>query len=189
MPILRKLIRRIPLSLFAAIVGVIAGLGLWDLLDTLQKDEVNQIYQQQLQENLEQRSHESLIYFHNSIQNYKTSAQLLASHRRLANYLDPLYWFSDDQESVIVYHEKQPPWLPLPSRWKPLISPSHILLIDRMGVVRELYQAGNLPLPDGLSLQINDFLAIEQTQGYLTIIDNSPYGRHQQSRWRQCCNA
>jgi len=173
--ILRKLIRRIPLSLFAAIVGVIAGLGLWEILDTLQKDEVNQIYQRQLQENLEQRSHESLIYFHNSIQGYKASAQLLASHRRLANYLDPLYWFSDDQESVIVYHEKQPPWLPQPSRWKSLISPSHILLIDRMGVVRELYQTGDLPLPDGLAPRINDYLATEQTQVYLTIIDSKPW--------------
>ena len=175
MSILRKLIRRIPLSLFAAIVGVIAGLGLWDILDALQKDEVNQIYQRQLQENLEQRSHESLIYFHNAIQGYKSSAQLLASHRRLANYLDPLYWFSDDQESVVVYHEKQPPWLPLPSRWKSLISPSHILLIDRMGVVRELYQTGDLPLPEDLAPRINDYLATDQTQAYLTIIDSKPW--------------
>ncbi len=175
MSILRKLIRRIPLSLFAAIVGVIAGLGLWEILDTLQKDKVNQIYQQQLQENLEQRSHESLIYFHNSIQGYKSSAQLLASHRRLANYLDPLYWFSDDRESIVVYEEKQPPWLPLPSRWKQLISPSHILLIDRMGVVRELYQTGELPLPDGLTLRINDYLATQQTRAYLTIIDDKPW--------------
>ena len=175
MSILRKLIRRIPLSLFAAIVGVIAGLGLWEILDALQKDEVNQIYQQQLQENLEQRSHESLIYFHNSIQSYKSSAQLLASHRRLANYLDPLYWFSDDRESVAFYHEKQPPWLPQPSRWKSLISPSHILLIDRMGVARELYQTGDLPLPDGLKTRINDYLATDQTQAYLSIIDNKPW--------------
>ncbi len=175
MSILRKLIRRIPLSLFAAIVGVIAGLGLWEILDTLQKDEVNQIYQQQLQENLEQRSHESLIYFHNSIQGYKSSAQLLASHRRLANYLDPLYWFSDDRESIVVYQEKQPPWLPLPSRWRQLISPSHILLIDRMGVVRELYQTGELPLPDDLMPRINDYLATEQTRAYLTIIDSKPW--------------
>ncbi|HBH35934.1 MAG TPA: PAS domain-containing sensor histidine kinase [Gammaproteobacteria bacterium] len=175
MSILRKLIRRIPLSLFAAIVGVIAGLGLWEILDNLQKDEVNQIYQRQLQENLEQRSHESLIYFHNSIQGYKASAQLLASHRRLANYLDPLYWFSDDQEAVVVYHEKQPSWLPQPSRWKSLISPSHILLIDRMGVVRESYQAGDLALPEDISSRINDYLATDQTQAYLTIIDNKPW--------------
>lgn len=175
MSILRKLVRRIPLSLFAAIVGVIAGLGLWELLDTLQKDQVNQIYQQQLQENLEQRSTESLIYFHNSIQSYKSSAQLLANHRRLANYLDPLYWFSDDPESVIDYYENQPPWLPQPSRWKSLISPSHILLIDRRGAVKERYQAGDLNLPDGLASRINDYLAEDQTHAYLTLIDNQPW--------------
>lgn len=175
MSILRKLIRRIPLSLFAAIFGILTGLSLWELLDTLQKDEVNQIYQQQLQENLEQRSHESLIYFHNALQNYQTSAQLLASHRRLGNYLDPLYWFSDDQESVIEYHEKQPPWLPLPSRWKSLISPSHILLIDRRGVVRERYQAGEMPLPDDLAPRIIDYLATDHTEAYLTLIDDEPW--------------
>ncbi|MEN8214118.1 MAG: PAS domain S-box protein [Pseudomonadota bacterium] len=173
--LLRTLIRRIPLSLFAAIVGIIAGLALWELLDTLQKDEVNQIYQQQLQENLEQRSHESLIYFHNAIQGYKTSVQLLASHRSLANYLDPLYWFAGDVEPAVVYREQPPPWLPSPSRWKSLISPSHILLIDSQGKLRELYQAGNLPLPQSLASRLNDYLDMDQTHAYLTIIDGKPW--------------
>ena len=123
---MRKLLRRIPLSLFAALLGLAAGLALWEIIDATQKNAVRELYDQQLEENLEQRARETLIHFDHSLNSYKTAAQLLASHRRLANYLNPLYWFSDDQDPVIVYETNPPPWLPEPSRWKPLVSPSHI---------------------------------------------------------------
>lgn len=172
---MRKLLRRIPLSLFAALLGLAAGLALWELIDATQKNAVRELYDQQLQENLEQRARETLIHFDHSLNSYKTAAQLLASHRRLANYLNPLYWFSDDQDPVVVYKEKPPPWLPEPSRWKPLISPSHILLIDSQGTLRELYQAQEMALPEELMNQLKDFLATKGTRADLVTIDNKPW--------------
>lgn len=173
--LVRKLLRRIPLSLFAAIVGVIAGLALWELLDILQKDKVNRIYQEQLQENLQQRSSESLVYFQNYIQGYKTAAQLLASHRRLANYLEPLNWVADDQAEPVEYRDSQPPWLPQPSRWRSLISPSHILLVDLHGAVRESYQAAAVALPEELQADLGEYLATDQPRVNLAIFNNRPW--------------
>ena len=86
---MRKLLRRIPLSLFAAFLGLAAGLALWEIIDATQKNAVRELYNQQLEENLQQRARETLIHFDHSLNSYKTAAQLLASHRRIANYLNP----------------------------------------------------------------------------------------------------
>ncbi|MEJ2309753.1 MAG: PAS domain S-box protein [Gammaproteobacteria bacterium] len=172
---MRKLLRRIPLSLFAAFLGLAAGLGLWEIIDVTQKDAVRELYELQLQENLEQRARETLIHFDHSLNSYNTAAQLLASHRRLANYLNPLYWFPDDRDPVIIYKEQPPPWLPEPSRWRPLISPSHILLIDSQGSLRELYQAGDIELPHELIAQLKDYLATDGSRVNLVTFDNTPW--------------
>jgi PAS domain S-box-containing protein len=172
---LRKLLRRIPLSLFAAFLGLAAGLGLWEIIDATQKNAVRELYNQQLEENLEQRARETLIHFDHSLSSYKTAAQLLASHRRIANYLNPLYWFSDDQDSVIVYETDPPPWLPDPSRWKPLVSPSHILLIDSQGTLRELYQVQQIPLPEGLVAQLSEHRATSESRVHLVTYDEQPW--------------
>ena len=70
---LRKLLRRIPLSLFAALLGLAAGLGLWEIIDATQKNAVRELYEQQLQENLEQRARETLIHFDHSLNSYNLS--------------------------------------------------------------------------------------------------------------------
>ena len=172
---MRKLLRRIPLSVFAAFLGLAAGLGLWEIIDATQKDAVRELYDTQLQENLEQRARETLIHFDHSLNSYKTAAQLLASHRRLANYLNPLYWFSDDQDPVIVYETAPPPWLPEPSRWKPLVSPSHILLVDSQGTLRELYQARQIPLPEGLLAQLPEYRATVEPRVNLVTFGEQPW--------------
>ncbi|MDX1346314.1 MAG: hypothetical protein R3179_10465, partial [Sedimenticolaceae bacterium] len=172
---MRKLLRRIPLSLFAAFLGLAAGLGLWEIIDATQKNAVRELYNQQLEENLEQRARETLIHFNHSLNSYKTAAQLLASHRRIPNYLNPLYWFSDDQDPVIVYENEPPPWLPEPSRWKPLVSPSHILLIDSQGTLRELYQAQQIPLPEGLVALLPEYRATGESRVHLVTFDEQPW--------------
>ncbi|MGD8266215.1 MAG: PAS domain S-box protein [Chromatiales bacterium] len=172
---MRKLLRRIPLSLFAALLGLAAGLALWEIIDATQKNAVRELYAQQLEESLEQRARETLIHFDHSLNSYKTAAQLLASHRRLANYLNPLYWFSDDQDPVIVYENNPPPWLPEPSRWKPLVSPSHILLIDSEGNLRELYEAQQIPLPEGLVAQLSEYRASGEARVHLVTFGDEPW--------------
>ncbi|WP_078457908.1 PAS domain-containing sensor histidine kinase [Solemya velum gill symbiont] len=169
----RAILRYTPMSLFAAFFGLLAGYALWEVIDTVQKDAVNKIYDEQLQSNLDQRAREALIHFDHSVQSYETTIRLLSNHRKLANYLNPVYWFPDDQEPRLLYTDKQPNWLPEPERWKPLASPTHIMLLDTQGQIREEYRLQQTVLPEELLSQLASYISSPQT--ILTDIDGEPY--------------
>ena len=171
--LIRQILRYTPMPIFAAFVGLIAGYGLWEVIDSAQKDAVTKIYDEQLQTSLDQRAREALIHFDHSVSSYETTVRLLSNHRSLANYLNPVYWFPDDQDPPIVYTDRQPTWLPEPERWQTLASPSHILLLDTEGQVREEYQLQQTELPEELLSQLAEYVSSPQT--ILTDIDNKPY--------------
>ena len=161
------------MPLLAAIVGLLAGWALWVVVDAIQTGAVRRIYEEQLNRILEQSAREELLHFNHSVESYDTTVRLLANHRRLANYLDPVYWFPDDFSDPIVYREKPPVWLPEPERWQPLVSPSHILLLDTSGQVREEYVVEGEPLSEELLQQAPGFTT--HTRAFLTAFDDEPY--------------
>lgn len=152
--ILFVLLRRVPMPVIAILVGLAVGLAVWGLLDQVQSRQVDKIFEQELQAQLDQRARESLIRFDRYLSNYGATTRLLANHRRLSEYLEPLFWFEDDTAVPVVYKEFRPHWLPDFFEREALSSPSHVLLTDPQGRVREVFQSGNDPLPEEIATRI-----------------------------------
>ncbi|CRI65805.1 Multi-sensor signal transduction histidine kinase [Thiocapsa sp. KS1] len=152
--ILFVLLRRLPMPVIAILIGLAVGFAVWGLLDQVQSRQVDKIFEQELQAQLDQRARESLIRFDRYLSNYGATTRLLANHRRLSEYLEPLFWFDDDDAVPVVYKEFRPHWLPDFFEREALSSPSHVLLTDPQGRVREVFQAGEDPLPEEIATRI-----------------------------------
>jgi PAS domain S-box-containing protein len=103
---------------------------------------------------LDLQARESLIRFDRYLADYGMTTRLLANHRRLAEYLEPQFWADEDARAPLVYQEFRPYWLPDFFDRAALRPPSHVLLTDVQGLVREVYAAKGEPLPGELSVRV-----------------------------------
>ena len=153
-PTLMRLLRRVPMPFLAILVGLVAGLGVWGLLDQVQTRQVGKIFDEELGIQLDVQARESLVRFDRYLAGYAMTTRLLANHRRLAEYLEPVFWSETDSARPVVYAEFRPFWLPDFFSRDALRPPSQVLLTDLQGQVREVYQAGPNPLPTELASTI-----------------------------------
>jgi PAS domain S-box-containing protein len=148
------------MPILSILVGLAAGLAVWGILDQMQSREIDKISDKELREQLDLRARESLTRFDQYLTNYAATTRLLANHRRLAEYLDPLVWSSEGIIEPLVFREHPPSWLTdFMDRDAPS-APSHILLVDRRGRIREMFQSGPAKLPlelrEGVGEQFRD---------------------------------
>ena len=155
---LYQLLRRLPMPVIAILIGLFAGLAVWGVLDQVQSQAVGRIFEQELQARLDLRSRESLLRFDQYMANYAATARLLANHRRLAQYLEPLFWFPEEEITPVVYEGFRPFWLPDFFGRNALLAPSHVLLMDSRARVREIYQASDHALPDEMLLDAQQWV-------------------------------
>jgi two-component system sensor kinase FixL len=175
-PFVFKLLRGVPMPFIAIVVGLLAGLAVWVVLDQVQSQQVSKIFATELHSQLDQSSRESLIRFDRYMASYGTTARLLANHRRLAEYLEPLLWSPEQRFVPVVYRNFRPTWLPDLFGRNGLIAPSHVLLADTQGRVREIYQAGKVPLPKELAGGVGEqFRDRGDERMVLTRFDDQPY--------------
>jgi PAS domain S-box-containing protein len=157
-PLVFRLLRRVPMPIIAILIGLLAGLAVWGVLDQVQSRAVEHIFDKELRARLDMRSRESLIRFDQYMANYAATTRLLANHRRLAQYLEPLFWFPEERIEPVVYEGFRPFWLPDFFGRNALLAPSHVLLVDSRGQVREIYQAGKEALPQELLADTGQWL-------------------------------
>ncbi len=173
---LLRLLRRIPMPVLSILIGLFAGLLIWGGLDRIQGSAVRQLFQEEFRLRLDQRSRENLIRFDQYLENYAATTRLLANHRRLALYLEPLFWFSEDQAEPQRYVGFRPYWLPDLIGRHALTAPSHALLVDTRGKIREIYGTNSQSLPKELSHVIGDqYLDQSKVRSVLTRFDDRPY--------------
>jgi two-component system, LuxR family, sensor kinase FixL len=153
-PVMFMLFRRLPMPVVAILIGLAVGVAVWGLLDQVQSRQVDKIFDQELQAQLDLRARESLIRFDRYLASYGATTRLLANHRRLSEYLEPLFWFEGDTPTPVVYKDFRPQWLPDFFDREALSPPSHVLLADPQGRVREIFQAGDDPLPEEVASRI-----------------------------------
>ncbi len=171
-----RLLRRIPLTVLSVLIGLAAGLAVWAFLDRLQGDAVRELFQEELQLRLDQRSRENLIRFDQYLDNYAATTRLLANHRRLALYLEPLFWFADEDVQARHYEGFRPYWLPDLIGRNALITPSQALLVDNKGRIREIYRTGKSEIPKELGKQIGDqYLDQSEVRTVLALFEDQPY--------------
>ena len=174
--IIFALFRRVPMPVMAILVGIIAGYAVWTVLDRIQSRQLTKIFDGELEIRLELRARESLIRFDQYMDSYAFAARLLANHRRLANYLQPLFWFADEHIEPVVYRGFRPYWLPDFFAANALVEPDAVMLTDLAGRIREAYVVEGATLGEAL---IQEVEALDRQAGaassVLTRIGDTPY--------------
>jgi len=166
--------RRIPMPLLSILIGLMCGLVVWAMLDQVQPQALRSIFAEELESRLDQQARETLIRFDNYVLAHTSTARLLANHRLLADYLEPIYWFESADRRPRLYLST-PPWLPGSSLWRSLVNPSHILLLDKRGRTREVYQTGQQALPAELAATSELLLGGQRVRASLTTLGDRPY--------------
>ncbi|MCB1760558.1 MAG: PAS domain S-box protein [Gammaproteobacteria bacterium] len=162
------------MTLLSILIGLACGALVWGVLDQVQPRALRDIFAQELESRLDQQARETLIRFENYVEAHTSTTRLLANHRRLSTYLDPVYWLDNDQQEPKSYYAP-PPWLPVTSLWRTLVEPGKILLLDRKGRTRELYNLDLRTLPEELVRVDERFLTESRAQAFMTTLEGRPY--------------
>ncbi len=151
------------------------GLILWMIVDRVQTRALSDIFDQALESQLDQQARESLIRFDEYRRSFAYFAQLIATHGRMADYLDPVIW--GRRPLGVVHHDaKNPPsWLPGETNWQGGITPRHFLLTDPDGNIRELYSPGGEALPQALQSEPQAYLTASARRAFVTVFDGEPW--------------
>jgi len=99
------------MPVLSILVGLAAGLAVWGVLDQIQSRAIKKITDKELRAQLDLRARESLIRFDQYMSNYAATARLLANHRSLAEYLEPVFWFPSEEVEPVIYRKFHPAWL------------------------------------------------------------------------------
>ena len=157
-PILFRLLRGVPMPVLAILVGLAAGLLVWGVLEQIQSEQVGRIFGQELETRLDLRARESLMRFEQFLGQYAAMTRLVAKHRLLADYLEPRIWHLGEGVRPLRHEEERPAWLPDFLERDGLVPPSQVLLVDRDGVPREIYDRGEVALPREIGAGVGDHL-------------------------------
>lgn len=170
----RRLLRGMPIPVLAALVGLSIGLLVWVALDRVQTRALGEIFNQELGNRVQQQARESLIRFSQMVDTYTVATRLLANHRHMAAYLQPLVWTAKNNPTVQAYVKKPPPWLPELVIWRHAATPVAMLLVDAKGVVREAYQVRDgVGLPQELAVKGRLALPVGPSRPFLTLLDGA----------------
>jgi two-component system, LuxR family, sensor kinase FixL len=168
------LLRRLPMPLLAAMVGLCCGLLVWLVLELVQPKAVRTLLQKELERQQEERARVTLMRFQGHLQSHIATTRLLAHHRRLASYLEPIHW-PPDREAAPIFHFQPPPWLPELASLSPQFAPSYLLLLDGRARLREVFQLSPRRLPEVLGRPTQQHPWVAGAGAYLTLIDGEPF--------------
>ncbi len=170
-----RLFRKIPMPILAVLFGLLASALVWVVVDRIQPRAISDIFDEELESQLDQRARESLIRFDNFLQSYVTLTRLVANHRKMAEYLDPVIWQFIDEGPPIDHKEFEPDWIPDSAIWESSVRPSHIMLVDPEGGVRETYYVGEDELPAELLQEDGELYGIQTRQPHLATLEGLPF--------------
>jgi len=171
-----RLLRRTPLPVIALVLGLAVGGMAWLVIDRVQSRALSEIFNQELTSQLDQVARESLIRFDQHRDSFEFLARLLANHRRMASYLEPIVWADNDPGfEVRNYWLQQPSWLPRGRIWRDIAQPSHLALIDSRARLREVYTLSGDPFPSSLREDPSQYLESSRQRAFLTTLDGQPY--------------
>lgn len=172
--LIKRLLIRIPIPILALGIGLVTGVVFWLLVDHFQSSSLARIFSEELHNELHHRSRANLVRFDRYQQTYAAITRLLANHRRMAEYLDPIIWSADDEPGLKLYRGTPPPWLPEIDVWHGAVRPTHLLLFDTAGRLREKYRSRDHDLPSGFLQDLSQHLRAAHPQAFLMRMDRTP---------------
>lgn len=171
----RRLLKGIPIPVLALAFGVLTGVALWLVVDRIQTRALSNIFDQALESQLDQQARESLIRFDEYRRSFVYYTRLVATHRRMADYLDPIIWGRRSTDLVHYDAPNPPVWLPDDLDWHGGLNPRHFLLVDPTGLARELYSPGGEEMPVGLVAEARGLLAAGKRRMFVTVFADQPW--------------
>jgi two-component system sensor kinase FixL len=168
-------LKGIPIPALALAFGLVTGLAVWLVVDRIQTRALGDIFEQALENQLDQQARESLIRFDEYRRSFAYLVRLIATHRRMADYLDPIIWSQRSGEPVHYDAQNPPPWLPDDLAWRGGLTPALFLLIDPAGNVRELYSPLGLGLHEDLSENPGAYQDPQRGRALVTILGSEPW--------------
>ncbi len=171
----RRLLKGIPIPALALAFGLLTGLILWLVVDRLQTRALSGIFDQALESQLDQQARESLIRFDEYRRSFVYFTRLVSSHRRMADYLDPVIWSRRSRDIVHYLAGNPPPWLPDDLNWQGGVAPQIFLLVDPEGAIREMYNPGGSPLPTSLLTDLKGQIGSPRRRSFVTLLGDRPW--------------
>ncbi|MDJ0739660.1 MAG: ATP-binding protein [Gammaproteobacteria bacterium] len=161
--------------MLALAFGIVTGLVLWLVVDGVQTRALSNIFDDALESQLDQQARESLIRFDEYRRSFTYFTRLVSTHRRMADYLDPIIWGRRPAEIVHYDADNPPSWLPDDLNWQGGINPRFFALADRSGAIRELYSRDGQGLPPDLAAQAQGQVAGGKRSSFVTVFQESPW--------------
>jgi len=175
-PLLFPMLRGVPMPAIAILVGLVAGLLVWGVLEQIQSRQMAKIFGQELESRLEMRARESLVRFDQFLTQYAATTRLVANHRRLAHYLELQRWEEGRDAEPLRHQGLRPDWLPDVLERDGLVPPNFVLLVATDGRVREIYSRDDHRLPGEIAWSFDVPLLDEhQVQAVLTAYEECVY--------------
>jgi PAS domain S-box-containing protein len=139
----RARLASIPLPVLSLLAGIFSGFIAWLLLDPIQGRHLEQLFQNELVGRLDVRAVETRRRFEEFIKDWQVQGYSLSNHWQLITYLNSFSWQESAEQTKI--YDETPSWLEIGYPNVSLIEPSQVVLMDRQGNAREVYQRELVP--------------------------------------------
>jgi len=156
------------------LLTVVVGIAAWAVLDGMQTGTLKELFEDQLTETFVLDAGEDQVRFDLYVENHSRMAKLLVLQKNFLEYINDPRWASGATVEV-EYHNNQPPWLPPPTLTTPFVQLRYVLLFDGRGILREVYQSRNTPLPDALLAPSAALFERTHGRNFITSIGDAPY--------------
>jgi two-component system, cell cycle sensor histidine kinase and response regulator CckA len=166
-----NIIKRIPLTTKLVLLTVFVGLISWGMLEQVHNRNLKNIFETQLNMQLDIHAQEARVRFDNYVKSYRDAAEIIVSQGRFESYLAA----KDLKTDGVDYHDEPPPWMPGRSVLRRLVRVSYAGLMDGNGNVREVYKGTHGPLPPTLLKPDSLLRAMSFNQSLTTKVDGIPF--------------
>ena len=159
------MIRHCSLTVKMLMAMALAGLTVWALMDAYQSSALQDIFSAKLAERFSRQAETQRIRFDRYIKRHHETVKLLIRNHGLQHHVAEPSWPPREPRR---FTREPPPWLPPLSVIRSFVQPRFILLLDTGGSPREIYRAGNQPVPAFLLKPDKMLLELSHDQGFIT---------------------
>ncbi len=134
-----RLARFIPLPVVSILIGLLAGLLVWIVLDRIQSQSLNTIFMTELRSQLEQRAWENQLRFEQRMDHHRLVTHLLAEQWHMQTETINPYISPDGKVAEDLHDKKLAHWME-ELRWLGhRLSPSYIVIVGKKDDIEHIY--------------------------------------------------
>ncbi len=176
-PLIRRLHKRIPLTIKMMGIVITVGIILLTITDYFQNKYHKEIHIAATTDIISQKAVEQRMRFDSYVKKYFQSVKLFTSQKRFHNHIENLEnnkW-SENKNVQVKYYSQPPSWFPDRSIIRTFIPATYVILLDEKKRVREVFSKEKHKLPAFLLKPESVLYQLSQNQSFLTMYDNTPY--------------